>query len=94
VRVIHAPRSRRDLENIRNFIAAESGSRQVADQYITRLLDACDALAILPERYPPYRYATGWRMMPFESYLVFFQVRSDDVRVGHVRHGARKPFQN
>jgi len=65
----------------------------VADQYIARMLDACDALAILPERYPPYRYATGWRMMPFDSYLVFFQVRGNDIRVGHVRHGARKPFR-
>jgi plasmid stabilization system protein ParE len=94
VRVVYAPRSRRDLGNIRNFIAAESGSRLVADHYLARLLDACDSLAILPERYPPYRYAPGWRMMPFENYLVFFQVHGDDVRVGHVRHAARKPFRS
>jgi plasmid stabilization system protein ParE len=94
VRVIYAPRSRRDFECIRTFIATESGSTQVADQYVARLLDACDALAVLPDRYPPYRYAAGWRMMPFENYLVFFQVHGDDVRIGLVRHAARKPFQN
>jgi plasmid stabilization system protein ParE len=92
VRVIYAPRSRGDLGNIHNFIATESRSRQVADRYLVRLLDACEALALLPERYPPYRYAPGWRMMPFESYLVFFQVHGNDVHIGHVRHGARKPF--
>jgi plasmid stabilization system protein ParE len=94
VRVVYALRSHRDLGNIRNFIAAESGSQQMADQYTARLIDACDTLAILPERYAPYRYATGWRMMPFESYLVFFQVHGNDVRIGHVRHGARKPFRS
>jgi plasmid stabilization system protein ParE len=92
VTVRYSPRSQRDLANIRDFIVAEAGNQQVADHYIARLLDACDALATLPERYAPYRYATGWRMMPFGSYLVFFQVRGDDVRIGHVRHGARKPF--
>ena len=90
--VRYSPRSRRDLANIRDFIAAGAENRQVADQYIASLLDACDALALLPERYPAYRYATGWRMMPFGSYLVFFQIRGEDVRIGHVRHGARKPF--
>ena len=92
--VIYSPRCRRDLENIRDYIAVESGNRQTADQYVARLLDACDTLAILPERYASYRYAIGWRMMPFESYLVFYQVHGDGVRVGHIRHGARKPFRS
>jgi plasmid stabilization system protein ParE len=93
VTVRYSPRSRRDLESIRDFIVAESKDRQVADHYIARLLDACDALALLPERYPLYRYATVWRMMPFENLLIFFQVCGNDVRVGHIRHGARMPFR-
>ena len=93
MKVIYSPRSYRDLKKICEFIAAESGSQQVAHSYIARLLDACDALAILPERYAHYRYARDWRMMPFGNYLIFFQVRDETVRIGHVRHGAMKSFR-
>jgi plasmid stabilization system protein ParE len=93
VTVRYSPRSQRDLAAIRDFIVAETGDRASTDYYIARLLDACDALAILPQRYPPYRYAIVWRMMPFGSYLVFFQIHGDDVRIGHVRHAARKPYR-
>jgi len=30
--------------------------------------------------------------MPFGNYLVFFQIREDEVRIGHVRHCAKRPF--
>jgi plasmid stabilization system protein ParE len=93
VTVRYSPRSQRDLAAIQNFIAVESRDKPTADRYIARLLDACDALAILPDRYPTYPYAMGWRMMPFGSYLVFFQVRGDDVRIGHIRHAARMPYR-
>jgi plasmid stabilization system protein ParE len=92
VTVRYSRRSQRDLANIRDFIEVEAANRQVAEHYIARLLDACDALAILPSDMRPICYASGWRMMPFGSYLVFFQVRGDEVRIGHVRHGARKSF--
>ena len=93
MKILYSPRSLRDLAAIRDFITEESGNRKVADNYIVRLLDACDSLASLPERYSLYRFATGWRMMPFENYLVFFQVKNEEVRIGHFRHGARKPFR-
>jgi plasmid stabilization system protein ParE len=92
VKVLYSPRSRRDLSGIRDFIQTKSGNAEVADSFIVRMLDACEALHILPERYPPYPYATNWRMMPFESYLIFFKVRPDEVRIGHIRHASRKPF--
>jgi plasmid stabilization system protein ParE len=50
VTVSYSPRSRRDLARIRDFIAMEAGNRELADHFIARLLDACDALAVLPER--------------------------------------------
>ena len=93
MRVLYAPRTQRDLQIIRQHIEAESRSREIACQFLVRLLDACDALAILPERYAPYRYVVKWRMMPFGRYLVFFQIHGNDVRIGHVRHGARSPFK-
>jgi len=91
-RVEYAPRSARDLAKIRDYIIEESRSRETADRYITRLLDECEKLDILPERFPRYPFARDWRMMPFGNYLVFFRTHENAVRIGHLRHAARRPF--
>ena len=91
-RIIFAPRSRRDLEKIHSYLIAETTERAVADGVIVQLLDASETLKLLPERFARYPYARRWRMMPVGTYLVFFQIREDAVRIGHVRHGARRPF--
>jgi plasmid stabilization system protein ParE len=93
VKLRYSPRSLRDLEGIRTYITKESGDRNVADRFLGSLLDECEFLVVLPERYPPYRRGSAWRMMPFGNYLIFFQVHGDEVRIGHVRHGARRPFR-
>jgi plasmid stabilization system protein ParE len=92
VKVIYSPRSRRDLRRILDFIIAESASQHVAQNYIARLLKDCDSLAVLPERYPPYRYALSWRMMPFENYLIFYKIKAQEVQIGHIRRAARQSF--
>ena len=91
-RVVFSPRSRRDLEKIRDYIAAESANMETADRWIAQLLDTCERLRTLPERFPAYPYARPWKMMPCASYLVFFQIHENEVRIGHIRHAARRPF--
>ena len=91
-RVIYTPRSQRDLEKIRAYITHESGSEQPALRFLRQLLDACDSLENLPERYPPYPFFPRWRMMPTGNYLIFFKVEAATVSIGHIRHGAMKPF--
>src|SRR5207248_30173 len=91
-RVVFSPRSQRDLEKIRDWIADESGSRAPADRFLAELFDACDSLQSLPWRFAAYPHARPWRMMAFGNYLVFFQIHEAEERIGHVRHGARKPF--
>jgi plasmid stabilization system protein ParE len=92
-RVVYSLRSQRDLAKIRDWIVRESGSREVALQFLNQLLGACESLSTFPSRFAAYPHARGWRMMPFQSYLVFFQIHEEEVRVGHVRHGARRPFK-
>ena len=92
-RVEYAPRTLRDFIGIRDFIIEESAGHQIAERFFSRLLDACETLSSLPERFPPYPFARNWRMMPFGNYLVFFQTKEDTVRIGHIRHAARRPFQ-
>ena len=92
-RVEYAPRSTRDLAKTRDDIIKESRSRETADRYLNRLLDACETLDSLPERFPRYPFVRDWRMMPFGTYLVFFRIHENAVRIGHIRHAARKPFR-
>jgi plasmid stabilization system protein ParE len=91
-RVRYAPRSQRDLEKIHAWIATDSNSSAVATRFLGELFEACNSLATLPERFAPYPYAKRWRMMPFGNYLVFFQVHEGEVRIGHIRHAARRSF--
>jgi plasmid stabilization system protein ParE len=91
-RIVYSPRSRRDLDKIRRWIATESGSFTAAARFIAELFDACDSLRTLPERFAPYPRAIRWRMMPHGNYLVFFHLHEGEVRIGHIRHGARRPF--
>jgi plasmid stabilization system protein ParE len=91
-KVVYAWRSRRDLESIRTYITGETKDDATADRFILRLLEACDSLGAIPERYGPYPYARKWRMMPVGNYLVFFQIRDAEVLIGHVRHSAREPL--
>ena len=55
--VTYSPRSRRDLEKIHAYISRESGSAETAARFLRRLLEECDALETLPQRFPPYPYA-------------------------------------
>lgn len=80
------------MERIHSYLAAETADCHVADRAIVQILDAGDSLKCLPERFASYPYARRWRMMPVDSYLLFFEVHEDEVRIGHVRHGARRPF--
>jgi plasmid stabilization system protein ParE len=91
-RVVYSPRSQRDLEKIRDWIAAESGSAATAIRFLGGLFDACDSLETLPRRFASYPHSKDWRMMPFGNYLVFFRIHENEVRIGHIRHGAKRPF--
>lgn len=91
-RIVYAPRTLRDLEEVHAYLVDEAQNRTVADRFLSRLLAACTTLQTLPERFAAYPYARTWRMMPFGDYLVFFQVHANTVLIGHVRHAARRPF--
>jgi plasmid stabilization system protein ParE len=92
-RIVFSPRSRRDLDRILEWITSESKESSVAGRFIRELLLACKLLETLPERFPPYPHALNWRMKPHRNYLVFFQIHGAEVRIGHIRHGARRPFK-
>jgi plasmid stabilization system protein ParE len=76
----------------RHPLTLESGNPAAADRFLSRIFEACESLSVLPGRFAAYPYAKRWRMMPFENYLVFFAIHENAVHIGHIRHGARRPF--
>lgn len=93
LRVEYAPRSVRDLIVLRDYLIEESESPETAERFLARLLSASETLDTFPERFPRYPYSRDWRMMPFGNYLIFFRVTEDTVRIGHIRHAAKRPFR-
>jgi plasmid stabilization system protein ParE len=66
-RVVYSRRSQRDLDNIFEWVAQDSGEVETARRLIARILDGCDSLFSFPERFAVYPYARCWRMMPVSN---------------------------
>ncbi len=78
---------------VRAYIIEESKSPETADRFLARLITATETLESLPERFPRYPYARDWRMMPYGNYLIFFRITEGTIRIGHIRHAAKRPFR-
>ena len=81
--------ARAELEAIGDYIAQDSKVR--ASGYVRELLDRCAGLSQHSERYPiaiEYR-GEGVRRAPYRSYLIFYSIRDNEIRIHHVVHSAR-----
>jgi addiction module RelE/StbE family toxin len=93
-RIRITPRALADLEGIFEYINRDSP--QNAAKMIRTLLDAIDALDILPRRFDVPRTGSvrgrQIRSMPVRPYLVRYRIdeRERIVRILRVRHGARQ----
>jgi len=77
-----------DLESIGDRIARDSPRRAIS--FIQELRAKCLELANIPEGFPPVQHdeADGVRRRVHGAYLIFYRVRTDEVTVLHVLHGA------
>ncbi len=55
-RVVYSPRSERDLEKIGVWIVGESASTATAVRFLGQILDACETLDTLPQRFAVYPF--------------------------------------
>jgi len=81
--------ARQELEAIGDYIAADSRMR--ADAFVRELVERCAGLSNYPDRYPVITDYRGERVRraPYGSYLIFYSVREDEIRVHHIVHSAR-----
>jgi plasmid stabilization system protein ParE len=78
-----------DLENIADYIAAQSPIRALS--FVRELRDRCEALADAPRAYPlvPRYEHFGIRRRPHGNYLIFYRVDAETIEVIHILHGVR-----
>jgi plasmid stabilization system protein ParE len=81
----------RDLESIWSYIAENSGSTDVASQFLSRLYDQMSQIARSPLIGTPCeRICSGGRRFPFEQYLIYYRRKDGGgIAVARVIHGMR-----
>ena len=79
------------LDEIWYYLAKESGSTEIADRQIDRLVDAFYLLATHPHlgRRRDDDLSPGLRSFAVGNYTIFYRTHGDDVLILHVMHGNR-----
>lgn len=80
-----------DLADIALFIAVESGSREIAEEFAQQIRSKCGHLAGLGGTLGTARPELGndLRSLPFKNYVLFFRYRNRHVEIVNVLHGSR-----
>jgi plasmid stabilization system protein ParE len=83
------PAALREIEAIGDYIAKDNPSRAVS--FISEIYESRHGLSEYAERFPVIpRYADfAVRRRPHDPYLIFYRIRSGEVEVLRVVHGAR-----
>lgn len=80
-----------DFADIAEYIATETGSRTLAEDFIGKLKARCRKLAQLPGTLGRSRdeLAPGLRSVAHKSYIIFFRYVDDTVEIVAVLNGMR-----
>jgi toxin ParE1/3/4 len=80
-----------NIADIARYIAQESGSRALAENFTDRLVQKCEDLASLPGTMGRARpeLRADMRSYSFKSYVIFFRYEGDVLEVVNVLEGHR-----
>jgi toxin ParE1/3/4 len=81
----------RNLVEIAVFIATESSSRDVAEDFVERLRSKCRLLASLPATLGTARpeLLPDIRSMPYHNYVIYFRYLGDRVEIVNILSASR-----
>ena len=90
-KIHYSPESRRDLDDIWDYIVSELQNRSAAERVIDRIMDAVDPLKNFAEMGTPLSsiadIGTDYRFLVSGNYMVFYRVQGNDVYIDRVRYG-------
>ena len=87
----YSPESRRDLDDIWDYIVSDLQNRSAAEHVINRIMDAVDQLKSFTEMGTPLSsiadVGTDYRFIVSGNYMVFYRVQGSDVYIDRVLYG-------
>ena len=90
-RIHYSPESRRDLDDIWDYIVSELQNRSAAERVTNRIIDAVDPLKNFAEMGTPLSsladIGTDYRFLVSGNYMVFYRVQGNDVYIDRVLYG-------
>ena len=90
-RIHYSSESRRDLDDIWDYIVSELQNRSAAEHVINHIMDAVDQLKNFAEMGTPLSsiadVGTGYRFLVSGNYMVFYRVQGNDVYIDRVLYG-------
>ena len=90
-KIHYSPESRRDLDDIWDYIVPELQNRSAAERVIDRIIDAVDPLKNFAEMGTPLSsiadIGTDYRFLVSGNYMVFYRVQGNDVYIDRVLYG-------
>ena len=90
-KIHYSPESRRDLDDIWDYIVSELQNRSAAERVINRIIDAVDPLKNFAEMGTLLSsiadVGTDYRFLVSGNYMVFYRVQGNDVYIDRVLYG-------
>ena len=90
-KIHYSPESRRDLDDIWDYIVSELQNRSAAERVINRIIDAVDPLKNFAEMGTPLSsiadIGTDYRFLVSGNYMVFYRVQGNDVYIDRFLYG-------
>ena len=90
-KIHYSPESRRDLDDIWDYIVSELQNRSAAEHVVDCIMDAVDQLKNFAEMGTPLSsiadVGTDYRFLVSGNYMVFYRVRGSDVYIDRVLYG-------
>ena len=90
-KIHYSPESRRDLDDIWDYIVSELQNRSAAERVINRIMDAVDPLKNFTEMGTLLSsiadIGTDYRFLVSGNYMVFYRVQGNDVYIDRVLYG-------
>ena len=90
-KIHYSSESRRDLDDIWDYIVSVLQNRSAAERVIDRIMDAVDPLKNFAEMGTPLSsiadIGTDYRFLVSGNYMVFYRVQGNDVYIDRVLYG-------
>ena len=90
-KIHYSPESRRDLDDIWDYIVSELQNRSAAEHVVDRIMDAVDQLKNFAEMGTPLSsiadVGTDYRFLISGNYMVFYRVQDSDVYIDRALYG-------